>query len=75
MIRKTLLGLAAAAAITGATASTASAGVHINLGFGPAWGGYHAPYYGHCKRVFWGYQKVWTKWGWKNKAVYRTRCW
>jgi hypothetical protein len=81
MIRKTLLGLAAATAIIGASASTASAGVHVNLGFGgygygPYWGGYHAPYYGHhCKKVFVGYKKVWNGYGWYKKPIYKKRCW
>jgi len=75
MIRKTILGLAAAAAITGATASTASAGVHVNIGFGPYWGGGYNHYYGHCQKVFWGYKKVWTYYGWVKKPIFKTRCW
>jgi hypothetical protein len=80
MIRKTLLGLAAATAIIGASASTASAGVHINLGFGgygygyaPVYGGYYGGY--HCKKVFVGYKKVWNGYGWYKKPIYKKRCW
>lgn len=79
MIRKTLLGLAAATAIIGASASTASAGVHINLGFGgygygyaPVYGGYYAP---TCQKVFVGYKKIWNGYGWSKKAIYQKRCW
>lgn len=82
MIRKTLLGIAAATALIGASASTASAGVHINLGFGgygyaPYYGGYYAPYYGgyHCKKVFVGYRKVWNGYGWYKTPIFKKRCW
>jgi hypothetical protein len=83
------LAAAATVAIAMATtASSASAGtkVHIHLG-APAFGygyAYHAPYgYGYgapvvsyhsCPRVFVGYKSVHTKWGWKNKPVYKPRC-
>jgi len=80
MIRKTLLGLAAATAIIGASASTASAGVHIGIGlggfgYGPVYGGYYAPYYPTCQKVFVGYKKVWNGYGWYKKAIYQKRCW
>jgi hypothetical protein len=89
MIRKTVLGLAAAAALAvamGATASTASAGpkVHIQFGF-PAFGYghvYHAPYgYGaphlgiySCRDIVVGYRKVRTHRGWRDRPVYRRVC-
>ncbi|MGE0211676.1 MAG: hypothetical protein AB7S41_08280 [Parvibaculaceae bacterium] len=84
MIRTTLLGLAAAAALLGASATTASAGVTINLGYGhygyanPYYGGYQAPppYYGggYCKRVFVGYKRVWNGYGYYKKPIYKKRC-
>lgn len=76
MLRKTVLGLAAAAALA-ATASTASAGVSIHFGgYGPYWGGYYAPYYGgyHCKKIFYGYKKVWTYYGWVKKPIFKKKC-
>lgn len=77
MIRKTAFGLVAAAATLaaamGATASTASAGVKFNIHVGGY--GYYAPYYGfHCKRVFVGYRKVWTYYGWVKKPIYKKYC-
>jgi poly(3-hydroxybutyrate) depolymerase len=89
MIRNTVLGLAAAATMAVAmatSASTASAGAKIQFSFGvPAYGygyGYHAPYgyraplvgYHHCPKVFVGYRKVHTHYGWKTKPVYRRHC-
>lgn len=77
MIRKTILGVAAATALV-ASASAASAGVHINLGFGgygyaPVYGGYYGGHYG-CDRVFVGYKKIWTYYGWVKKPIYRKVC-
>ena len=94
MIRKTVLGFAAAAVIAigmAATAATASAGAKVHFHFGaPAYGlgypapygyGYPAPYvYGapivnyHCPKVFVGYKKVHTKWGWKTQPMYKHQC-
>ena len=74
MFRKTILGFAAAAAVTaialGGTATTASAGKyfkghHYHYGF-------YKPHY--CKRIFVGYRKVWTYYGWKLKPWYKKVC-
>jgi len=86
MIRKTALGIAAAATVAIAmatSASTASAGANIQLHFGPPIYGYHPPYghgYGapivnyHCPKVFVGYKKVHTPWGWEKRPMYRRHC-
>lgn len=89
MIRKTVLGIAAAATLAiamGTTASTASAGakVHIHFGF-PAVGYghvYHAPYgyvaprfgYYRCRDVVVGYRNVRTHRGWRTRAITRRVC-
>ena len=90
MIRKTVLGFAAAASFAiamAATASTASAGANVSFHFGgPVFGyGYHAPYgyYGYgapivsfhsCPKVFVGYEKVMTHYGWEKRPIYRRHC-
>ena len=72
------------------TASNASAGVKVQFHFGapiaaPVYGyshGYRAPYgyrapvvrYRSCPRVFVGYQKVHTTWGWQTRPMYRRHC-
>lgn len=72
MIRNTILGIAAAAAVTaialGGNATTAEAHGYK--------GGYHYGYYKpyHCKRYFAGYRKVWTYYGWRLKPYYKRRC-
>ncbi len=82
MIRKTMLGLAAVAALT-AAASTANAGVRIYFG-GPTfgwgyqthyYGGYYAPYsYYGCPKVFVGYKKFWNGYHWKTRKVFKRIC-
>ena len=74
MLKKTLLGLAAAAAITTAALapSTASAGkikigVHLGL-HGHGYVGIHAPYYAPYgfygyRKCFYRWRKVWTPYG------------
>ena len=75
MIRKTLLGIAAAAALMGAAASSANAGISIGIGYGGhgwghgwgggyGWGGYgygYEPVYDDCRSVIVGYRfkEVW----------------
>jgi hypothetical protein len=71
MIRKTLLGIAAAAALMGAAATSANAGVVIGIGFGGYGGGYGwghhgwgggygyggwTPGYDDCQSVIVGYR-------------------
>ena len=87
MIRKTILGLAAVAALT-AAASSADAGVKVYFG-GPGYGwGYHAPYYGayyggyfggyyggyNCHKVIVGWKKYWNGHHWKKKPVFKKIC-
>jgi hypothetical protein len=83
MIRKTLIGLAAAAALTGIAASSASAGVKIHIGapyfggyYGAYYGGYYAPYYGgyNCTKVFVGWKKFWNGYHWVKKPIYKKHC-
>ena len=67
MIRNTVLGLAAAAALA-MTASAASA---------HSYGGYYNKGYGHyynCKRIFLGYRSVWTYYGYVQKPIYKKVC-
>ena len=81
MIRKTILGIAAAAALMGAAATSANAGVAIGIGFGgygggwgPGWGpgygygygGGYYPAYDACRSVIVGYR---TKKVWRNGMV------
>ena len=70
MLKKTLLGLAAAAVITTAALapSAASAKVRINLGFyGPGYSvGYYNPYYApryRFRRCHYHWKKIWTSYG------------
>jgi hypothetical protein len=82
MIRNTLIGLAAAAALTAAAASSANAGVKVyfggpGFGWGPYYGGYYQPYYGGyygCQKIFVGWTKYWNGWKWKKKKVFKTAC-
>lgn len=71
MLKKTLMGLAAAAAITTAALapSTASAGkikvgVHFGL-YGPGYVGVYSPYYAprFYRKCFFRWKKVWTPYG------------
>ena len=88
MIRKTILGIAAAAALMGAAATSANAGVAIGIGFGgfgggwgPGYGyggGYGYPAYDGCRSVIVGYRtkKVW-RYGmvrFVQMPIWRTRC-
>jgi hypothetical protein len=66
MIRNTILGLAAVAALA-MTASAASAHGY----------GYYKPYYksyNYCPKVFVGYKTVWTYYGYVQKPIYRRVC-
>jgi len=88
MIRKTVLGIAAAIALAAsATAATAaphfgggSGGYyphfHHHPGFGFGFGGGYEPYYGgyDCGPVFAGFSRVWTGHGWARRPVYRSAC-
>jgi hypothetical protein len=78
MIRKTLIGLAAAAVVTAAAASSASAGVKFYVG-APYFGGYYGGYYGPayvpaCPKVFVGYKTVWNGFGWVQVPRYKHVC-
>ncbi len=84
MIRKSLIGLAAAIAVTAAAASSASAGVRVVIG-APFLGGYYGPayygpgYYGAgyvapCPKVFVGYRKVWNGHHWIRVPRFRRVC-
>jgi hypothetical protein len=76
MIRKTILGLAAAAAVATAAASSASAGVSFYFG-APYIGGYYGPtYYAptYCKKVIVGYKTVWNGYGWIQVPVKKKIC-
>ena len=77
MIRKTLMALAATAALatgTVAASSAAEAKIVIKVGGGhhgfynPYYGGYYGGGYGGC---FYKSKKVWTPWGpeWVSKKV------
>ncbi len=79
MIRKTMLALAAVAAMT-AAGSTANAGVRVYFG-APVFGwGYHTPhyarYYGYygCPKVFVGYKRYWNGYRWHTRKVFRRIC-
>lgn len=75
MFRKTVLALAAVAAL-GATATTASAGgkkFHGHFGFK-----HHSHGFKHhgfknygCHRYIAGYRSVWTYYGWVKKPIYK----
>jgi hypothetical protein len=80
MLRKTVLGLVAAAALAAVAAPTAASakGFHLHIGgpgygYGPSYGyGYgYTPYYGpdcYFKKVkVWSHK--WDKWTWKTKKV------
>ena len=73
MIRKTLIGLAAAVAVTAAAASSASAGFKVYFG------GY-APYYGYnyyapvCPKVLVGYKTIWNGYAWIQVPRYKRVC-
>jgi hypothetical protein len=80
MLKKTLLGLAAAAAITTAALapSTASAGkLHIKFGFygGGYSVGYYNPYYGYrrYRRCHYHWKKIWTSYGPKYVKIRHCR--
>jgi len=73
MIRKTLIGLAAASVMTVAAASTASAGVKVYFG-APYFGAYYGGYYGHCHRVIVGWKTVWNGWRWTQVPRKRRVC-
>jgi len=78
MIRKTLIGLAAAAAMTTVAASTASAGFKVVIGapfFGGYYGpGYYGPAYAPCPKVFVGYKKIWNGYYWIKVPRYKHLC-
>ncbi|MGE0214105.1 MAG: hypothetical protein AB7S41_20640 [Parvibaculaceae bacterium] len=88
MIRKTVLGIAAAIALA-ASATAVNAAPHFGggfssyphfhhsgfgFGFGPGWG--YGPYYpGYdCGPAFAGYKRVWTGHGWARRPIYLSRC-
>ena len=80
MLKKTLMGLAAAAAITTAALapSTASAKVKIGLhfgGYGHGYVGIHAPYYAPYgyRKCFYRWRKVWTPYGPKFIKIRKCR--
>ena len=86
MIRNTLIGLAAAVAVTAAAASSASAGVKVYFGV-PHFGGYYGAYYGGyynsyyapgyfapCHKVTVGHKTVWNGYGWITVPVKKKVC-
>jgi len=77
MIRKTFIGLATAAVVTAAAASSASAGVRVYLGapvFGPYYGGYYGVTYRHCHKTIVGWKTVWNGWRWVQVPRKRRVC-
>ena len=79
MIRKTLIGLAAAVAVTAAAASSAWAGVRVVAG-APLAGGYYGPlYFGSvyapgCPKLFSGYKTVWNGHHWIRVPRFKHAC-
>ena len=79
MIRKTLIGLAAAVAVTAAAASSASAGVKVVVG-APFVSGYCGPaYFGPvyapgCPKEFSGYKTVWNGHHWIRVPRFKHPC-
>ena len=78
MIRKTLISLAAVAAVTTVAASSASAGVRIVIG-APYFGGYYGPAYyepayASCPKVFVGYKKIWNGYYWVKVPHFKHLC-
>jgi type 1 fimbria pilin len=73
MIRKTLIGLTAAIAVTAAAASSASAGVKFYVGT-PYFGGYNNYYAPACPKVFVGYKTIWNGYGWVQVPRYKRIC-
>ncbi len=73
MIRKTLIGLAAACVVTVAVASSASAGVRVYFGT-PYFGGYYNHYYAPCHKVVVGWKTRWNGWRWVQVPRMRRVC-
>ena len=74
MFRKTVIALAAIAAL-GATATCAMAGgkkFHGHFGFKSYGYGFKhfKPHYGGCFKTIVGYKSVWTHYGWAQKPIY-----